>query len=151
MTKYRVTEMNRVASLLLWLGHGRALEANFVFIKFVLAFTIWFDPHLDMITLNDLQWFIPRWIIALPFAIVAMVQLIGLVLNIRGYECNWIFRAVGASMGITLWFWIIIKSFMVGSISTGMASLAITAIPSSAFLLWKAINRLPIPGKMGMV
>lgn len=138
---------------MLWLGHGRALEANYIGLKFLYGLFFLVCPGheaIDVRALYDLQWYLPASAIAAPFFIIAFTQLCGMILNIRGYEISWVPRFAGASMGIMLWSWLVAKSIAISAVVTALFPIAIMGILASMFILWKAANRLPIPGTPGI-
>jgi hypothetical protein len=139
--------------LVLFFGHGRLLEFYLVCLKMMVGINVsTVTSYVDNETpaaLWDLFWFIPSITIAAPFFCVGSVQLSGIILNYKGIEASWIPRFVGALLGTTLWFWLVYKSVAVGQLHTWLFSLAVVTAPFSAFIAWKAWNRLPIPGVIG--
>lgn len=134
-----------------FLGHGRTLELYLIIIKFVYALILFPGWPSNIVILSDWQWTVPGFLVAAPFALVASVQALGLWLNYRGYEISWVFRAAGAMAAIMLWSYILFKSLAISEVVTGIFPLAVTSLPFSARILWKALNRLPIPGAPGQV
>ena len=134
-----------------FLGHGRALEFYLVSIKFWYALILLPGWPSNIVVLSDWQWIVPSYMIAVPFAVVGLLQGLGLWLNYMGYEISWILRAAGSMMAIALWSYIIFKSLAISEVVTGIYPVAISSLPFSVFLLWKALNRLPIPGAPGQL
>lgn len=131
-------------------GHGRALEAYLGTLKILIGLALSFTDLASRIpATTDLFWKYPRSIIAAPFLVVGMIQLIGVMLNIKGYEDSWILRAIGAALAIAMWIGMLIKTSWLNELSV-MVPLAAVSLPFSAFLFWKAINRLPVPGTPGL-
>ncbi len=134
---------------LLWLGHGRMLEAHLGYFKILVGMAILLPTKTQAVPLSDLAWFVSESIIAVPFIVVGAIQIIGLTLNINGFESSWKWRAAGAALAIVMWFWIIWKCVFFGAFGPFAFPCAVAALPSSVILLAKAINRLPIPGAVG--
>lgn len=131
-------------------GHGRALEAYLGTLKILIGLAFSFTDLASRVpATTDLFWQYPRSIIAAPFFIVGFIQLVGVTLNIKGYECSWIIRAVGAGLAIAMWIGMLVKTSLLNELSV-MVPLATVSLPFSAFLFWKAINRLPVPGAPGL-
>jgi hypothetical protein len=86
----------------------------------------------------------------MPIFLMGVLQVTGVTLNIRGYENSWIIRAGGAVMAIFVWCLILVKASLVGEASLAVP-IAITCLPASAFLFYKAWNRLPVPGSAGLI
>jgi hypothetical protein len=150
MINLGTTQVSLRLKLLLFFGHGRLLELYLVCLKMMVGINVStvqrYVTDETPAALWDLFWHIPPLTIAAPFFCVGTVQLLGLVLNYRGLEISWIPRFVGAVLGTTLWFWLIYKSIAVGELHTWLFSLACVTVCFSAFIAWKAWNRLPIPG-----
>jgi hypothetical protein len=131
------------------LGHGRALELFLGLLKIGLGVWILFPGHsVEIPAIADLSWYYPSTLLAMPLIVVGLSQLAGFALNCLGYEVSWIFRAVGAQAAIFMWFWLIFKTPFASSASP-LFVLGVLALPFSALLLYKAWNRLPIPGAPG--
>lgn len=139
------------SSLNSFLGHGRALESYLVGVKLLFVFFI-VIPHqtINMLALQDLRWWMSAPIIAIPFFCIGLLQLVGLVLNYKGYEYSWAIRCVGASLGTCMWFWIIIKNIAISEYTAGTMPFCIMSCMASTWIWWKAWNRLPIPGSSGL-
>lgn len=137
--------------ILNYLGHGRMLESFLGTLKIVLG--IWIlTTNVSDITpqLADLAWWYPALLLAGPFFLIGGVQLAGLAMNIMGLEISWVPRALAASCAVYLWVWLMWKSIFIGTVTTWLVPLAIVALPYNAILLWKAWNRLPVPGSVGL-
>lgn len=138
-----------MATFLLMIGHGRALELFLSLLKIGLGIWLVFPGNITEIpALADLSWYYSSTTLALPLLLVGATQLIGWLLNCMGYEVSWIFRAIAAQAAIFMWFWLIFKTPF-ASTSSPMFVLGILALPFSTLLLYKAWNRLPIPGAVG--
>lgn len=133
-----------------FLGHGRALETYLVVLKYLIVGFFFFNPtHIaQTYAFYDLLWFIPSIVIVMPFLVIASLQLVGLITNYAGYEWSWLPRFIGAFMAMVVWAWVLIKSFAVDSFGFTVP-LCCASILGSTWLLWKAWNRLPIPGAPG--
>ena len=136
-------------AFLILIGHGRALELFLSLLKVGLGIWLIFpDNAIAVPPLADLAWYYSGIALASPLIAVGAAQLTGWVLNCWGYECSWIFRACGAQAAIFMWFWFIFKTPFAGTASP-MFVLGVLAVPFSVLLLYKAWNRLPIPGAPG--
>jgi len=133
------------------LGHGRALELFLATLKVGLGVWIIMEPHSvkDVPPIADLAWHYPSSALAAPFFLVGGLQMFGWTLNWTGFECSWIFRATAALLAIFMWWWLVMKTEFVGD-SSPLFVLAVISIPFSSLLLYKAWNRLPIPGTPGL-
>ena len=138
-----------MTTLLVMIGHGRALELFLSMLKIGLGVWILFPGNsIEIPAIADLSWYYPSVYLALPLIGVGMAQIIGWLLNCLGYECSWMFRAAGAQAAIFMWFWLIFKTPFASSASP-LFVLGVLALPFSVLLLYKAWNRLPIPGAPG--
>ena len=138
-------------SVVSFLGHGRALETYLVGVKILFGIFIFPVPaKLSVAALSDLQWFYSDPTIAAPFFIIGIVQGVGLILNAKGYEISWLFRAGGALAAIMLWSALITKSILIGAVSTGIMPFLCMSLGASIFILYKALNGLPAPGAAGL-
>lgn len=134
---------------LLMVGHGRALELFLGLLKIGLA--IWIiitGASAQIPVLADLSWYYSPVFLASPLFVVGACQLFGWTLNCMGYEFSWLLRAIGAQVAIFMWFWYIFKTPFANA-SSPIFVLAVLALPFSTLLLYKAWNRLPIPGASG--
>lgn len=136
----------------LFLGHGRALESYLVGVKMLFGVFV-LVPHgsVHIIALNDLLWYVPETVIALPFFVIGLVQLFGMLMNYIGREWSWIPRAVGAGAAICMWVWFITKLVYIDAVITGMMPFCVMSLLGSIWIYWKAWNRLPVPGAAGLV
>jgi hypothetical protein len=131
------------------IGHGRALELFLCVLKVGMGIWLIFPGHPAQVpTIADLSWYYPSVVLAMPLILVGAFQLVGWILNCAGYEISWVFRAIGAQAAIFMWFWLIFKTPFASS-SSPLFVLGILCLPFSALLLYKAWNRLPIPGAPG--
>ena len=131
------------------IGHGRALELYLGLLKIGLG--VWIvvtRASAEVPVLADLSWYYSPTILASPLFFVGACQLLGWTLNCFGYEFSWVLRAVGAQVAIFMWFWLIFKTPFAGS-SSPIFVVGVLALPFSVLLLYKAWNRLPIPGAPG--
>jgi|ERR1041385_2787541 hypothetical protein len=140
-----------MSRILLFFGHGRALETYLVCVKLLFAVFVLEPLGGGSITVvSDLHQAVPDSVIALPFFIVGVVQGVGIWLNYEGVSSSWVFRAAGAFFAMMLWNWIIVKAILIGVVVTGMMPFVIMSLVASTFILWKALNRLPVPGAVGL-
>ncbi len=141
-----------MARFLAFLGHGRALECHLIGLKLLIG-TFIFVPkgELRIIPLVGLTWYVPDQAIAAPFLVIGLVQLVGLVMNMRGHERSWVPRLLGAGAGAGMWAWLITSSVLQGAIASFVLPVSVMGIVSSSFLIYKAKNRLPIPGQPGLI
>jgi hypothetical protein len=136
-------------NLLVFLGHGRALELYLGCLKITIGGSLIItELGYNSPILADLAWYYSDATLAAPFFVAGGLQLIGWTLNIYGVEHNWIWRTIGAMLGILLWSTLLIKSGLIRD-TTLATPLAIACLPSSLFLLWRAWNRFPVPGVTG--
>lgn len=127
-----------------FLNRGWALEMYLIGLKTLLALMLFPNWPISIRVFSDLQWFVPDIVLALPFASIAILQGYGIYLNAKGIESNWILRAAGALIAITVWGWILTKSILIGE-ATSLFPVSIMSLLASVYILWKATNRLPIP------
>lgn len=140
-----------MTSFIVYIGHGRALEAYLGFFKVLLAASIALSSiSARTPALADFAWYYSSFVLALPFAVVGLLQLTGLWLNIWGKEWSWILRFSGASTAMFVWVALLIKTSWLGEPSL-IYPIALSCLPASAFLVYKAWNRLPVPGAVGLV
>jgi hypothetical protein len=138
-------------SFLTYFGHGRALEGFLGIFKLVLAAYITTTGISYRVpALADFSWIYPSVTIATPFILIGCLQITGLLLNVRGVEWSWLLRFVGAGFAMFVWLALIIKTLYLGEPSL-IVPLAVTCLPASAFLMYKAWNRLPVPGAVGLI
>ena len=138
--------------VLLFAGHGRALESYLVGVKILFAIFI-VHPVASggqVTVIADLTDVIPSALLAAPFFLIGVTQGLGLWLNYRGVERSWMFRAAGAWAAMLLWNWVIVKSILVGVVVSGIMPFSIMSMLASVFILWKSLNRLPVPGAVGL-
>lgn len=136
---------------LLIIGHGRALELYLCVFKIALGVWILAEDAAGTVpTLADLRWYYPSATLAAPFFLVGGLQFSGWVMNWAGLECSWAFRAAGALLAITMWFWMVFKTEFAGETSP-LFVVAIVSVPFSVIIFYKAWNRLPVPGAPGLV
>lgn len=133
------------------IGHGRALEAYLGALKVMIGLSFAFTDLAGLVpATSDLTWSFPREAIAAPFLVIGALQLLDVVLNIRGYEGSWRIRAAGATLAMAMWIGLLSKTWLLAEPSL-IVPLALTSLPFSMFLFWKAINRLPVPGTRGLI
>lgn len=132
------------------IGHGRALEAYLGTLKVMIGLSFALTDLAGLVpATSDFAWNYPRAAIAAPFLAVGAIQLLDVILNIQGYEESWVLRAVGSVLAIAMWVGLLLKTWILAEPSL-IVPLAITSLPFSVFLFWKAINRLPVPGARGL-
>jgi len=133
----------------LLLGHGRALETYLIGAKLLMAAQM-LAPGVttQIVPLQDLYW-IPDKFLSVPFLVLGLTQLVGMILNMRGWKSSWIWRSAGASIGICLWSWLITKTLLIGAVGIGSLPFWVMSFIASVFLLWRGVNRLPLSGAPG--
>ncbi len=125
------------------LGHGRALETYLIAVKLLMAAVILASGNeLQIVALRDLS-MLPDYWLAAPFFGLAIIQYVGLCLNIRGIEASHDWRIAGSVVAICLWAWLITKSILIGAILTGSMPFWIMSFAASWFLLLRGITRQP--------
>lgn len=139
--------MSAMKTFLIMLGHGRALEMYLIGAKFQIGFMLLFTEP-QVVALKDLYWVTDFWL-GVPFLLLAAIQLVGIILNLLGFESSHVWRSVGASIGIVLWCWLISKSLLIGVVATGGFPFWNMSFLASLLLLWRGLNRLPVPGAPG--
>jgi hypothetical protein len=131
-----------------FLGHGRALETFLTLVTFqfwvILVFSPW-RPHI--IALQDVP--LSDWAISVPFLVSWAPSSVGLFLNAWGFEASRYFRIVGASAGMTVWFYILTKNCLVGYWFAGVNPWCTMGILSSAWIIHRGMLGLPRPGAPG--
>jgi hypothetical protein len=145
--EHRIENLSFSIRLVMFLGHGRALEVYLIGAKLLLAFLIFpTKTNLNIPVLENLRWSISDPIIASPFILIGCIQLGGLIMNYNGIEKSWIPRSTGAALAMCLWVFLITKSILVDEIFTSLMPFAIMSFFGSSYLFWRAWNGLPIPG-----
>lgn len=140
-----------IQRVMLFLGHGRALEACLGCAKIMLFLHFLVVPSsITSVTATySLLWSFSPIAIVLPLFVVGVAQVVGLTLNYAGCEWSWVVRAAAAMGGIAIWTWIVLKSALISS--GGLeAWLGGYLVLWNIFILWKAFNRLPVPGAPGL-
>lgn len=132
-----------------YLGHGRMLESALIFVKIQYALIFLVAPPKDIFVIAFADLDHPAWVLALPFAICASLQFTGISLNILGFDCSRWFRIIGASIGMAIWTFMLIKNCMIGYYVTGLNPWMLMAIVGSVVIIRKAFLNLPIPGAAG--
>lgn len=141
----------RMNRFLIMLGHGRVVEAYLIGVKLLMGL-INLLPGIrpQVIAFNDLLWLSDFWL-SLPFLVVGLVQMVGMIMNMNGVESSWKWRTVGAAGGCCLWAWLIFKTVAVGAMGAGALPFWIMSILASIFLFWRGLNKLPRPGFPGAI
>lgn len=142
--------MPTISLILSIFGHGRALEANYIGLKLLIGITIFYPENIQILPIQRLQWYAPDPLIAAPFLCIAVIQFVGLWMNIRGYESSRFLRLFGAGAAIGMWMWLIVQSIHIGAIASMSFSVGVMGILSSSYLCFLAILRLPAPGPSGV-
>lgn len=137
---------------ILTLGHGRLLEANYILWKLIMGTSI-FLPQvpLRVAPLDPLRWYMPDQAIAMPFLCIGIVQLTGLIMNIRGYEESWKLRMAGGAAALGMWSWLFWQSLIAGVVSGSIFATSICGFIASLLFCYLAYHRLPIPGAPGNI
>lgn len=134
-----------LSAMNLYLGHGRALESALVFVKLqffvMMAFSPW--PPFVM-AFRDLP--LSHWVLSLPFLAAGGTSLVGLVLNAWGYERSRFYRIAGASMGMSIWIYILVKNVLIGWPASGINPWCMMGIVGSIWIIRRGALGLPPPG-----
>lgn len=135
----------------IYLGHGRMLETALVFVEFQYAAMLICVPpiHIVVLALEDLH--VATILKALPFLISATISFAGLCLNAAGYEISKWFRVVGATFGMGLWTFILIKNVYLGYFAAGVNPWCTMGILGSLWIIRRGLMGLPKPGSAGSV
>ena len=137
--------------VLSFLGHGRALEFFLGWLKINISVSIALSDLGSRISVTaDFAWYHSPTVLATPFFVMGVLQAAGVFLNVYGYEKSWLIRAAGAALAIFVWCLVLVKASLIGE-PTLAIPIALTCLPASAFLFFKAWNRLPIPGAAGLI
>lgn len=142
-----------IGSFVRFAGHGRALEMFLAGLKILIFLQFFpFAPfHVWPTQVPALAGFdVSALVLAAPFLIVGLTQAFGLWLNYKGFEFSWFVRACGAFVALVMWSWILLKTLLIGVATPFLVPLAIMGFGASVFILWKAANKLPIPGAPGL-
>ena len=140
-----------LGTLVLYLGHGRALEAFLVGLKILVGVSIFLPHHQQSVPLDQLSWNVPEQAIAVPFLAIGLTQLAGLVMNVRGYVASWYLRLVGAGGAIGMWSWLIWECFAFGAFGPFTFPCSLMGLLASSYLVNRAVNHKPAPGAPGLV
>lgn len=136
-----------------YLGHGRFMETCLVGVKLIygcmfLASAVSGTPPtiVAFASIDDSPIFL-----ATPFFLAAGLSLTGLVLNGMGYECSKWFRILGATVGMSIWLFVIGNNLRLGHPFAGVMPWMIMAIVASLWIVRRGIKGLPRPGALGSV
>src|SRR4051812_12527430 len=120
-----------------YLGHGRFTEVFLIGVEFLytILFIVswWLDIPPIFIAFsefNDYLGFLP-----VPFAISGVVSLAGLLLHAHGYESSRWFRVAGATIGMSIWLFILGNGWRLGTFFAGGSPWMIMAIPASLWII----------------
>lgn len=132
----------------IYFGHGRALEGFLIFVKLQYAL-MWLIVPVDtfIMAFQDIQ--IQREYFSLPFAAAVVPSLIGMILNARGFECSKWFRVAGATIGMSIWIFVLSKNVLVGTYASGINPWMLGGIVGSIWIIRRGILGLPRPGAPG--
>jgi hypothetical protein len=137
-----------------YLGHGRMLESCLVAVKYMYAGMYILASFTDIdpafVALKDLD--AEPILVAIPFFLMASVSLAGLILNASGYDSSRYYRILGATMGMTMWLFILGMDFFVYHIYfAGVHPWVIIGILGSLWIIRRGVKGLPVPGASGLV
>lgn len=149
MKKFLVTAIDIVFGVK-YLGHGLGTDVFLFLATTLYAIIILIVPN-EMLAngaLWDLAWNgWGRWL-AVPFIIKSILTGTGVVTTIAKKSCGRYFRFNGGLVGITIWYWFIVKYIFVGEILALGFSFSIVAALFSLRILaisWANLPRQGIP------
>lgn len=130
-------------------GQCRALELYLACVKTLFGAFLLPDHKLDhtFIIFQDILWQYPNWYIAVPFLILGIAQVVGVLCNYIGCEWSWKLRALCAFFAELIWAIVIVRHYQLDSI-TGLLPFAIMAMLANFWIWWTAWNDLPLPGRI---
>lgn len=135
-----------------FLGHGRKLEASLVFVKLQYAALLLVAPHDEIVILAFWPVPVAQELIALLFLAIAAVQLVGLLLNAKGYKQSKWWRVVGATAGLAVWLFILGENvFVLHVVFAGQNPWYLLGAVGSVTLIRSGIRGLPKPGAPGAI
>lgn len=112
---------------------------NYIGLKLLLGAFI-FLPNIELqaVPLRELRWVFPDPAIALPFLLIGVTQLVGLILD------NKALCVLGAGAGIGMWGWLLWNSWLLGVIASFVFPCAIMGILASMLMIYRAVSRLRV-------
>ena len=140
-------------SINIFLGHGRALESALVFVKFLywLMLTVIPEERTQFIAFQDVRGIVPGFLLALPYLAAATLSFTGLALNACGNHRSRYYRIFGASTGMSIWLFILLKDYVHGVYMAGLHPWCIMAIFADVWIIHRGYLGLPRPGAPGQV
>ena len=133
-----------------FLGHGRKLEAALIFVKLQYFVLLSFAPKDAIFILAFQPLNVSPRLLALPFLLCGTLQLIGLILNARGYPQSRWFRIVGATIGMMLWLYILGENVLVIRVwAAGINPWMAMGIVGSITIIRNGVLGQPRPGAPG--
>lgn len=134
-----------------YLGHGRFMECCLVLVKvmygsmFLASAISGVEPTIVAFAAIDGS---PA-LLAIPFFLASGLSFMGLLLNGMGYECSKWFRIFGATVGMSIWLFVIGNNLRLGHPFAGVMPWMLMAIVASLWIIRRGIKGLPRPGALG--
>lgn len=129
------------------------LETFLILVKYIYGMMFLLGDTLNIppvvIAFKDLN--IDGAYISIPFFLMASISLFGLWANATGYEWSKYFRIFGATLGMTMWLFIILNDCRMGVYFAGVHPWMTIAILGSMWIIRRGVKGLPRPGAAGLV
>lgn len=135
-----------------WLGHGRRTEFILVLGTMIYVLANAYNPDRVMQSriIASLFWEGYGNFLIFPLLCQSVIAGCGLWGNIKGLPWSRGLRFAGATLGLMIWTWFVIKYLHTGILSWGFVWCAIAAYTSVGVMVLSAAN-LPRPGHPGVV
>lgn len=132
-----------------FLGQCRALEIYLGFAKTLFGIFLLPEQKIEhaFIVFQDILWWFPNWYVAVPFLVLGMGQMVGVVSNYFGWQGSWGLRVFCAIFAEFIWSAVIFRHYQLGTI-TGLLPFAIAATIANFWIWWTAWNELPPSGDL---
>lgn len=126
------------------IGDGRLLETGLISVKLTYGVQwLFFPAELFVFAFSDIN--APRWVFSIPFFYAAIPSAIGLYLNMRGdHRSKW-FRIFGATVGMSIWMFILMKNFQHGAFALAINPWMFMGIWGSLLIIRRAVLHEPDP------
>jgi hypothetical protein len=132
-----------------FLGQCRALEMYLGSAKTLFGAFLLPQNPIDhaFIVFRDILWWYPNWYVALPFLILGVTQIFGVVGNYLGWRWSWRLRSFCAFAAEFIWAMVIWRHYQLATI-TGLLPFATAAMFANFWIWWTAWNELPPAGRL---
>jgi hypothetical protein len=132
-----------------FLGQCRALEIYLGSVKTLFGIFLLPEQKIDhaFIVFQDILWWYPNWYVAVPFLVLGIAQIFGVVGNHLGWRWSWKLRAFCAFAAEFIWAMVIFRHLQLAAI-TGLLPFAIMATVANFWIWWTAWNELPPAGRL---